>query len=143
MDFSKLKLDYKVGFLFQIFLVSTFSFPVDVSLILCGKPLRSFNSISQFKKISFSPYRTDIEELFKSLTKTETVDCMKLAEFMNDKQRDGRLNEITYPKYGKKRILEIINKFEPSEEVKKQESLRLEFTFLLKYYNLYGLHFRM
>ena len=63
---------------------------------------------------------------------------MKLAEFMNDKQRDGRLNEITYPKYGKKRILEIINKFEPSEEVKKQESLRLEFTFLLKYYNLYG-----
>ena len=54
---------------------------------------------------------------------------MKLAEFMNDKQRDGRLNEITYPKYGKKRILEIINKFEPSEEVKKQEALRLEFRF--------------
>ena len=48
---------------------------------------------------------------------------------MNDKQRDGRLNEITYPKYGKKRILEIINKFEPSEEVKKQEALRLEFRF--------------
>ena len=57
---------------------------------------------------------------------------MKLAEFMNDKQRDGRLNEITYPKYGKKRILEIINKFEPSEEVKKQEALRLEFRFLVK-----------
>ena len=39
-------------------------------------------------------------------------------EFMNEKQRDPRLNEILYPCYDEKRCKEIINKYEKNEENK-------------------------
>ena len=42
----------------------------------------------------------------------------KFIEFMNEKQRDPRLNEILYPCYDEKRCLEIINKYEKNEEYK-------------------------
>ena len=61
--------------------------------------------------------RTDIEDLFKSLTKIETLAAPKFIEFLNDKQRDGRLNQILYPEYNHKRVMEIINQFEPSEVI--------------------------
>jgi len=40
--------------------------------------------------------------------------------FLNEKQRDPRLNEILYPLYDEKRAIEIINDYEPSEEVKNE-----------------------
>ena len=46
----------------------------------------------------------------------------KLVEFMNDVQRDSRLNEILFPSYGEKRCMEIITRYEKDEElVKKSE----------------------
>lgn len=38
--------------------------------------------------------------------------------FLNEKQRDPRLNEILYPLYDEKRALEIINDYEQEEEAK-------------------------
>ena len=35
----------------------------------------------------------------------------KLIEFMNDVQRDSRLNEILFPSYGEKRCMEIITRY--------------------------------
>ena len=46
----------------------------------------------------------------------------KLVEFMNDRQRDPRLNEILYPSYTEKRCMEIIEMYELDQEnVKKSE----------------------
>ena len=44
----------------------------------------------------------------------------KLIDFLNEKQRDARLNEMLYPCYGDKRCMQIINKYEPDEENKKK-----------------------
>ncbi|KAM3173858.1 1-phosphatidylinositol 4,5-bisphosphate phosphodiesterase beta-4 [Hymenolepis weldensis] len=42
--------------------------------------------------------RTDIEELFKSLSHgKDTISAEKMIEFLNEVQRDPRLNEILYP----------------------------------------------
>ena len=49
----------------------------------------------------------------------------KFIDFMNDKQRDPRLNEILFPSYGDKRCMEIIDKYEPSEENKKNSKFLL------------------
>ena len=40
----------------------------------------------------------------------------KFVDFMNDKQRDPRLNEILYPSYTEKRCMEIISMYEKNEE---------------------------
>ena len=47
----------------------------------------------------------------------------KLIDFMNEKQRDPRLNEISFPLYGDKRVMEIINKYEKSEENRKNSNV--------------------
>ena len=39
-----------------------------------------------------------------------------MCEFLNETQRDPRLNEILYPHYDAKRVLEIINKYEKDSE---------------------------
>ena len=43
----------------------------------------------------------------------------KFIDFMNEKQRDPRLNEMLFPSYGEKRCMEIIKKHEPEEENRK------------------------
>ncbi|XP_053214000.1 1-phosphatidylinositol 4,5-bisphosphate phosphodiesterase-like [Panonychus citri] len=59
--------------------------------------------------------RNDIEELFNSITqgKAEHISFRQLVDFLNDKQRDPRLNEILYPLYDEKRAREIISTYEP------------------------------
>ena len=52
----------------------------------------------------------------------------KFIDFMNDKQRDPRLNEMLFPSYGEKRCMEIINKYEPNEENKKNSKLKVTHT---------------
>lgn len=60
--------------------------------------------------------RTDIDELFVSITKGEFISMAQMINFMNEKQRDPSLNEILYPLYDEKRCLEIITAHEPTKE---------------------------
>ncbi|XP_015785059.1 1-phosphatidylinositol 4,5-bisphosphate phosphodiesterase [Tetranychus urticae] len=59
--------------------------------------------------------RNDIEELFNSITqgKSEYIGVRQLVDFLNERQRDPRLNEIIYPLYDEKRAREIISTYEP------------------------------
>jgi len=43
--------------------------------------------------------------------------------FLNEKQRDPRLNEILYPLYDEKRAAEIINTYEQDETAKTESKL--------------------
>ena len=43
-----------------------------------------------------------------------------MIEFLNDKQRDPRLNEILYPHYNKTRVREIISTYEPDQKLVKE-----------------------
>ncbi|XP_058880245.1 1-phosphatidylinositol 4,5-bisphosphate phosphodiesterase beta-4 isoform X4 [Acipenser ruthenus] len=66
--------------------------------------------------------RTDIEELFKKLNgdKTDYLTVDQLVSFLNENQRDPRLNEILFPFYDPKRSMQIIETYEPDEALKKQ-----------------------
>ncbi|CAH0387583.1 unnamed protein product [Bemisia tabaci] len=69
--------------------------------------------------------RNDIEELFQSITqgKAEFINLEQFINFLNEKQRDPRLNEILYPLYDEKRATEIINTYEQAEECKTEKKL--------------------
>ncbi|XP_017490705.1 PREDICTED: 1-phosphatidylinositol 4,5-bisphosphate phosphodiesterase-like, partial [Rhagoletis zephyria] len=66
--------------------------------------------------------RSDIEELFNSITQNKSmyISVKQLIEFLNDRQRDPRLNEILHPFYDEKRVQEIITAYEPNAELTKQ-----------------------
>uniref|UniRef100_A0A1A8CQD1 1-phosphatidylinositol 4,5-bisphosphate phosphodiesterase n=1 Tax=Nothobranchius kadleci TaxID=1051664 RepID=A0A1A8CQD1_NOTKA len=66
--------------------------------------------------------RTDIEELFKNINgnKTDYLTVDQLVSFLNENQRDPRLNEILFPFYDPKRAMQIIEKYERDEELKKK-----------------------
>ncbi|CAG9858517.1 unnamed protein product [Phyllotreta striolata] len=69
--------------------------------------------------------RNDIEELFRSIA-TGNADHLtldQLINFLNDKQRDPRLNEILYPLYDEKRAQEIIDTYEQDEACRKTGKL--------------------
>ncbi|XP_043243202.1 1-phosphatidylinositol 4,5-bisphosphate phosphodiesterase-like isoform X2 [Amphibalanus amphitrite] len=72
--------------------------------------------------------RNDIEELFQSITegKAETIELGQFINFMNDCQRDPRLNEILYPLYDEKRSLEIICTYEQDEQNRNQKRFSKE-----------------
>ncbi|XP_045774152.1 1-phosphatidylinositol 4,5-bisphosphate phosphodiesterase isoform X4 [Maniola jurtina] len=69
--------------------------------------------------------RNDIEELFRSITqgKSDRINLEQFVNFLNEKQRDPRLNEILYPLYDDKRALEIINDYEQEEDAKTAKCL--------------------
>lgn len=50
----------------------------------------------------------------------------QFVQFMNEKQRDPRMNEILYPLYDEKRCTEIINDYELDAERKKSGKLNLD-----------------
>ena len=56
--------------------------------------------------------RNDIDELFRNITggQKDYIECAKLVDFLNDKQRDPRLNEILYPHYNEARVMEIVTR---------------------------------
>ncbi|KAI1897736.1 hypothetical protein AGOR_G00086350 [Albula goreensis] len=66
--------------------------------------------------------RTDIEELFKKINgdKTDYLSVDQLVSFLNEHQRDPRLNEILFPFYDPKRAMQIIEKYERDSELKKK-----------------------
>lgn len=55
--------------------------------------------------------------------KAETINLDQFIVFLNEKQRDPRLNEILYPLYDEKRAFEIINTYEQNEEAKATSKL--------------------
>ncbi|XP_028037208.1 1-phosphatidylinositol 4,5-bisphosphate phosphodiesterase isoform X3 [Bombyx mandarina] len=69
--------------------------------------------------------RNDIEELFRSITqgKSDRINLDQFVNFLNEKQRDPRLNEILYPLYDEKRAAEIITTYEQNEEAKNAKCL--------------------
>ncbi|XP_046981593.1 1-phosphatidylinositol 4,5-bisphosphate phosphodiesterase isoform X2 [Schistocerca americana] len=69
--------------------------------------------------------RNDIEELFQSITqgKADRINLDQFITFLNEKQRDPRLNEILYPLYDEKRAAEIITTYEQDEEAKNEKKL--------------------
>ncbi|KAK3094202.1 hypothetical protein FSP39_025408 [Pinctada imbricata] len=73
--------------------------------------------------------RTDIEDLFREISCSPNrtyLTVPQLIDFFNEGQRDPRLNEILYPHYNKKRILQIIQTFETDEEYITNEWLSLD-----------------
>ncbi|XP_041662063.1 1-phosphatidylinositol 4,5-bisphosphate phosphodiesterase beta-4-like isoform X2 [Cheilinus undulatus] len=66
--------------------------------------------------------RTDIEDLFKKINgnKTDYLTVDQLVSFLNENQRDPRLNEILFPFYDPKRVMQIIEKYERDEALKKK-----------------------
>ncbi|KAG1691076.1 1-phosphatidylinositol 4,5-bisphosphate phosphodiesterase beta-4 [Nymphon striatum] len=69
--------------------------------------------------------RNDIEELFLSITsgKADFITLQQFITFLNEKQRDPRLNEILYPLYDEKRTREIISTYEPSQTFVEEDKL--------------------
>ncbi|XP_041070231.1 1-phosphatidylinositol 4,5-bisphosphate phosphodiesterase beta-4 isoform X1 [Carcharodon carcharias] len=69
--------------------------------------------------------RTDIEELFKKLNgdKSDYLTVDQLVSFLNENQRDPRLNEILFPFYESKRAMQILENYEPDEELRKQATM--------------------
>ena len=49
-----------------------------------------------------------------------------MTEFLNETQRDPRLNEILYPHYDSKRVLEIINTYEKDPDLVRREVISKE-----------------
>nr|XP_054397542.1 1-phosphatidylinositol 4,5-bisphosphate phosphodiesterase beta-4 isoform X1 [Pongo abelii]XP_054397543.1 1-phosphatidylinositol 4,5-bisphosphate phosphodiesterase beta-4 isoform X1 [Pongo abelii]XP_054397544.1 1-phosphatidylinositol 4,5-bisphosphate phosphodiesterase beta-4 isoform X1 [Pongo abelii] len=66
--------------------------------------------------------RTDIEDLFKKINgdKTDYLTVDQLVSFLNEHQRDPRLNEILFPFYDARRAMQIIEMYEPDEDLKKK-----------------------
>ncbi|OQR77467.1 1-phosphatidylinositol 4, partial [Tropilaelaps mercedesae] len=69
--------------------------------------------------------RNDIEELFEQITegRTDYINPRQLVGFLNDKQRDPRLNEILHPFYDDRRALEIISRYESNPDFVTQQKL--------------------
>lgn len=63
-------------------------------------------------------YRLHSYLVSRTQGKAEQINIDQFITFLNDKQRDPRLNEILYPLYDEKRAIEIIDMYEQNEEVK-------------------------
>ncbi|KAG9510544.1 1-phosphatidylinositol 4,5-bisphosphate phosphodiesterase beta-4, partial [Fragariocoptes setiger] len=64
--------------------------------------------------------RKDIAALFNQITRgvQDYISIAQLCDFLNDKQRDPRLNEILHPLYDARRAQEIIDTYEPNERMR-------------------------
>ncbi|KAK7141887.1 hypothetical protein R3I94_011547 [Phoxinus phoxinus] len=63
--------------------------------------------------------RTDIEELFRKFgDKSDYLSVDQLVHFLNENQRDPRLNEILFPFFDCKCAFQIIERYEPDETLK-------------------------
>ena len=72
--------------------------------------------------------RNDIDELFRTINggQKNYIECAKLVDFLNDKQRDPRLNEILYPHYNEARVLEIVTRYETDPELINKKAIGKE-----------------
>ncbi|KRZ40365.1 1-phosphatidylinositol 4,5-bisphosphate phosphodiesterase beta-4, partial [Trichinella pseudospiralis] len=68
--------------------------------------------------------RPEIQELFSQIAGNEEfITVAQLISFLNEKQRDPRLNEILYPECDKSKAMIILRKYEQLEEHVNQERL--------------------
>ncbi|CAJ0948306.1 unnamed protein product, partial [Mesorhabditis belari] len=80
---------------------------LDVELFTFEKFLRLYHKICP---------RTDVQELFVKLSgQKEYLTRDRLIHFLNDEQRDPRLNEILFPFFDNERAQNMIRKFETDE----------------------------
>ncbi|VDN53535.1 unnamed protein product [Dracunculus medinensis] len=80
---------------------------LDVELFTFEKYLRLYYKICP---------RTDVQELFVRLSgQKEYLTMERLINFLNEEQRDPRLNEILFPFFDQKRTQQLINKYETDE----------------------------
>ena len=72
--------------------------------------------------------RNDIDELFRTINggQKDMIECAKLVDFLNEKQRDPRLNEILYPHYNEARVMEIVNRYETNPELIQKKAIGKE-----------------
>ncbi|GAB6020072.1 phospholipase c beta [Chamberlinius hualienensis] len=73
--------------------------------------------------------RTDLQKIFEDLCGDKHKNYMtaeQLVEFLNQEQRDPRLNEILYPYATKNRALDFINQYEPNKGYSQKGHLSLE-----------------
>ena len=74
--------------------------------------------------------------------KSESIGIPDLIDFLNEKQRDPRLNEILYPHYNATRVKEIISTYEPDQELVKQGKTKKERNPSLTYVSLVELNLK-
>lgn len=67
--------------------------------------------------------KSTCHSLYSTQGKADVININQFINFLNEKQRDPRLNEILYPFYDEKRALEIIGTYEISEEAKTKKQL--------------------
>lgn len=65
----------------------------------------------------------EIYKYFSTQGKAEHINLEQFINFLNEKQRDPRLNEILYPLYDEKRAIEIIHMYEQDESAKIENKL--------------------
>jgi phosphatidylinositol phospholipase C beta len=71
--------------------------------------------------------RTDTEDLFKELTRNQNyLTSSQLIEFLNERQRDPRLNEILFPFFDRKRVKQIIDMYEVDDGFKAEEKMSVD-----------------
>ena len=63
------------------------------------------------------------------------IDVKSLIEFLNEKQRDPRLNEILYPHYNESRVMEIIRTYEKDTSLVEKGLISKEVLFNLSNYS--------
>ncbi len=69
----------------------------------------------QLSWLSFVPFSTK--------GKSDAIGIIQFIDFLNDKQRDPRLNEILYPLYNEKRATEIIEEYEQDKDNRLRSNL--------------------
>ncbi|KAI3385216.1 hypothetical protein SNEBB_001958 [Seison nebaliae] len=71
--------------------------------------------------------RTEIQSLFNDLSSgTNYINIDGLVKFLNEKQRDPRLNEILFPFHNREYSLQLIKMYEPNPENRRKERLGLD-----------------
>lgn len=73
--------------------------------------------------------RTELQKIFEELCGDKHKNYMtaeQFVEFLNQEQRDPRLNEILYPYATKSRALDIINQYEPNKGYAQKGHLSLD-----------------
>lgn len=64
-----------------------------------------------------------MEHVFSTQGQAENLSLEQFINFLNEKQRDPRLNEILYPLYDEKRGKEIIQMYEQDEASREANKL--------------------
>lgn len=81
-------------------------------------PFEKFQFEDFFNFYKSLTQRTDVEKVFEGIvgnSKRKLMSVPQFVEFLNQSQRDPRLNEILYPYANEARAKDIINQYEPNK----------------------------